>query len=130
MEEDIYVVEGPCRLLLGQPAIQSLKLLAHVGEIKGERKVEDLFPQLFTGLGRIEQEYTIKLSEGAKPFALNTPRRVPIPLMQQLRNELDRMKRLRGSLMLKNLLIMNGVLGWWWYLRLMARSGSAWILQS
>ena len=56
--------------------------------------MEQLFPQLFTGLGKIEQEYTIKLREGAQPFSLNTPRRVPIPLMQQVRNELDRMERL------------------------------------
>ena len=65
-----------------------------MGDIEGERSVEQLFPQLFTGLGKIEQEYTIKLREGAKPFSLNTPRRVPIPLMQQVRNELDRMERL------------------------------------
>ena len=94
VEEDIYVVEGLCRSLLGLPAIESLKLLARVGDIEGERSVEQLFPQLFTGLGKIEQEYTIKLREGAQPFSLNTPRRVPIPLMQQVRNELDRMERL------------------------------------
>ena len=60
MEEDIYVVEGLCRSLLGLPAIESLKLIARVGDIEGERSVEQLFPQLFTGLGKIEQEYTIK----------------------------------------------------------------------
>ena len=56
MEEDIYVVEGLCRSLLGLPAIESLKLIARVGDIEGERSVEQLFPQLFTGLGKIEQE--------------------------------------------------------------------------
>ena len=80
--------------MLGLPAIESLKLIARVGDIEGERSVEQLFPQLFTGLGKIEQEYTIKLREGAKPFSLNTPRGVSIPLMQQVRNELDRMERL------------------------------------
>jgi len=56
VEEDIYVVEGLCRSLLGLPAIESLKLIARVGDIEGERSVEQLFPQLFTGLGKIEQE--------------------------------------------------------------------------
>ena len=32
--------------------------------------MEDLFPLLFTELGRIQQEFTIKLREGAKPFAV------------------------------------------------------------
>ena len=94
MEEDIYFVEGLRRSLLGRPAIKSLKLLACIGEVKGERKVEDLFPQLFTWLGKIQQEYTIKLRDGARPFALNTPRRVPIPLMAQVRNELNHMEGL------------------------------------
>ena len=33
VEEDIYVVEGLCRSLLGRPTIESLKLLAHIGEV-------------------------------------------------------------------------------------------------
>lgn len=94
MEENIYFVEGLRRSLLGRPAIKSLKLLARIGEVKGERKVEDLFPQLFTWLGKIQQEYTIKLRDGARPFALNTPRRVPIPLMEQVRNKLNHMEGL------------------------------------
>lgn len=76
-------------MLLRQPAHanESLKLIACIGEIKGERKVEDLFSKLFTGFGRIQQEYAIKLREG-QAFALNRPHRVPSPLMQQVRNEL------------------------------------------
>ena len=58
--------------LLGDPAIRSLKLLKRVRAIEGVRS-EELFPQLFTGLGKLEEEYTIRLREGAQPFALNTP---------------------------------------------------------
>ena len=39
-------------------------------------------------------DYSIKLQEGAKPFALTTPRRVPIPLMDRVREELKNMERL------------------------------------
>ena len=52
------------------------------------------FPSLFQGLGKLEGEYSIKLLEGAKPFALATPRRVAIPLMKQVKDELKRMEQL------------------------------------
>ena len=93
VEQMIYVVQGLHKPLLGDPAIRSLKLLKRVGAIEGARS-EELFPQLFTGLGKLEEEYTIRLREGAQPFALNTPRRVPVPLMQSVKEELDRMERL------------------------------------
>ncbi|UYV83879.1 K02A2.6-like [Cordylochernes scorpioides] len=44
------------------------------------------FPKLFTGLGKIDIPY-----EGAKPYTIYTPRRVPIPLMKELQMELERM---------------------------------------
>ena len=34
VEEDIHIVEGLCRSLLSRPDIKSLKLLAHIGEVK------------------------------------------------------------------------------------------------
>ena len=52
------------------------------------------FPSLFRGLGKLEGEYSIKLQEGAKPFALTVPRRVAIPLMKQVKAELMRMEQL------------------------------------
>ena len=51
-------------------------------------------PQLFRGLGKFDSEYTIHLEEGAKPFALTTPRRVPISLMKAVNKELERMEEL------------------------------------
>ncbi|UYV72188.1 K02A2.6-like [Cordylochernes scorpioides] len=49
------------------------------------------FPKLFTGLGKIDIPYEIKLKEGAKPYSIYTPRRVSIPLMKELQMELERM---------------------------------------
>ena len=44
---------------------------------------------MFEGLGKLEGEYAIKLQDNAKPFAVTTPRRVPIPLLEPVREELD-----------------------------------------
>ena len=50
------------------------------------------FPHLFRGLGKLEGDYTITLKEGAKPFALSTPRRVSLPLLKPVKEELERME--------------------------------------
>ena len=42
----------------------------------------------------MQEEYTIQLKDGAVPFALTTPRRVPIPLMPGVRAELENMEKL------------------------------------
>ena len=42
----------------------------------------------------MDGEYTIQLEQGTKPFALTVPRRVAIPLMQPVKDELARMETL------------------------------------
>ena len=39
-------------------------------------------------------DYSIRLEDGAKPYALTVPRRVAIPLMQPVKEELCRMEKL------------------------------------
>ena len=51
-------------------------------------KQNSLFPELFTGLGKMKGEYTIKLN------TLSTPRQVTIPLMKPVKAELDHMQQL------------------------------------
>ena len=48
-------------------------------------------PQLFQGLGTMKDEYTIKLKDDAKPFALTVPRKVPMPLNEETRHKIERM---------------------------------------
>ena len=117
--EQVYVVKGATKLLLGIPEIRKLGLIP---EIKGAYSIRALeskpvekakvetekparittlpatkegimkaYPKLFTGLGKLQGEYTIKLREGVKPHALHTPRRVPLPLMDKVKAEIDRM---------------------------------------
>ena len=40
----------------------------------------------------LEGEYTIKLQDNAKPFAITTPQRVPIPLLKPVKEDLDCME--------------------------------------
>ena len=49
------------------------------------------FPALFEGLGNLGEPFDIRLQPGARPYALFTPRNIPIPLRQRVRQELDRM---------------------------------------
>jgi len=94
----VYVVQGLRNPLLGRPAIQALKLVSVVESVEQIDQVpEDIkaqYPELFSGLGKMGSEYTIKLKEDAKPYSINTPRRIPIPLLKRTKAELKRMKGL------------------------------------
>lgn len=52
------------------------------------------FPDVFRGLGKLKDNYVIDLKEDATPYALTTPRRVPIPLLPKVKEELQRMEKL------------------------------------
>jgi len=94
-EEEIYVVKGLNKPLLGRPAITELKLVQRVAAVNHEElSPMEQFPALFEGLGKLQGNYTIQLQEGAKPFALSTPRRVAIPLLKPVKQELQRMEQL------------------------------------
>ena len=66
-EQIIYVVEGLHKSPLGQPAIQALHLLKRIGAVEKGSKPEELFPNLFTGLGKLGVECTTQLQKGALP---------------------------------------------------------------
>ena len=68
----------------------ALKLVARL-EAVSVASVVDKFPALFEGLGNLGEPFDIRLQLGARPYALFTPRNIPIPLRQRVRQELDRM---------------------------------------
>ena len=102
-----YVCENVRGALLGRPALMALELLqiklfqevscSAVADEKRENELVKEYPKLFTGLGRIKGEpINIKMEEGVSPYHLSAPRRVAIPLLKQLEEELNRMEELRG----------------------------------
>ena len=95
--EEIFVVKGFQRSLLGRQAVQNLNLLNRVDALNSngmKESVKEKYPNLFTGLGQIkDQEYDIKITHEATPFAITVPRQVPIPLRKETERELQRMER-------------------------------------
>ena len=95
VEQELYVVDDLHKHLLGRPAIEALNVVTRIRTIEGvSDSPTQRFPNLFTGLGKLNEEYSIRLEDGAKPYALTVPRRVAIPLMQPVKEELCRMEKL------------------------------------
>ena len=86
-------MKGLHKALLGRPAINSLNIIQQIQPVHALNAFSQ-FPELFTGLGRLKDNYTIKLTDDAKPFALITPRRVVVPLLPKVKAELDRMEKI------------------------------------
>lgn len=95
VNEDVYVVEGLTTPLLTRPAAIALMLVARLDNIclDSTEVIIQEFPKLFSGLGKMEGGYNIVLRPDAKPFAVSTPRRVSLPLLPQIKEELHRMEQ-------------------------------------
>ena len=92
--ETVFVVSGLKSNLLGLPAIKSLHLLQKIYSVSSLQNIKDRFPKAFSGLGTLGGPYTIKLKEGAKPYALYAPRNIPFALRDKVRTELEHMERI------------------------------------
>ena len=107
IKERVYAVRWASKLLLGIPAIRSLGLIHEIPSTYSFEAVhqtpdkhplrsgtkEDIvkqYPTLFQGLCKLGGEHTIHLKDGATPFCLTTPRRVPLPLMKKVQKEIKR----------------------------------------
>ena len=58
MQQEIYVIHGLHRALLGQPAIEALQVVQKVEPVQSSDIVKQ-FPELFQGLGRLKDSYKI-----------------------------------------------------------------------
>ena len=91
--QTVFVVRGLKSNLLGLPAITSLQLVRMVRTtIADESDIREKYQKVFQGLGTLGEEYTIQVKDGAVPHALFTPRNVPIPLREKVKEELGRME--------------------------------------
>ena len=93
-QETVFVVQGLQRNLLGLPAIMALQLVSRVDAIVSTKEeIQQEFPALFEGLGNLGEPYSVRLKDDAKPHAIYTPRNVPIPLRERVKEELTKMEK-------------------------------------
>nr|XP_037273151.1 uncharacterized protein LOC119165061 [Rhipicephalus microplus] len=86
----LYVIQSLTVPLLGLPALQALKVVKFLDELQTPKAT--LRAELFQGLGTLKDEYTILLRPDTVPFSLSVPRRIPIPLREVVRHELDKLE--------------------------------------
>ena len=94
---EVYVVNDLHMPLLGKPAIDKLGLISYHMDTLTVRNMDDLqrhYPKLMRPLGDMMEPYDAVLREDVRPYSLTVPRRVAIPLLPQLKSELERMLRL------------------------------------
>ncbi|UYV82860.1 hypothetical protein LAZ67_22001106 [Cordylochernes scorpioides] len=89
IKEKIYVIRRLSEPLLSRRACELLNLARRIEVVATKINPIKEFPEVFEGLGQIGNPYEIKLKPGAKPYAVHTPRRVPIPLMEKLKTRLE-----------------------------------------
>ncbi|UYV79726.1 hypothetical protein LAZ67_18000490 [Cordylochernes scorpioides] len=93
IKEKIYVIRRLSEPLLSRRACELLNLARRIEVVVTRINPIKEFPEVFEGLGQIGNPYEIKLKPGAKPYAVHTPRRVPIPLMGKLKTRLEELEK-------------------------------------
>ena len=89
--ERVFVIHNLQHNLLGLPAIKALEIITGINAIT--QSIPEQYPTLFSGLETFKREYTIKLRPDAKPFCLFTPRNVPLPLCEKVKQEIQRIEK-------------------------------------
>ena len=94
VQQDIFVLKDLHQALIGLPAIEALALVTRINSIRETTdQIIARYPQLFQGLGSLSGEYVIRINEDDKPYAISIPRRVAIPLLPKVKEELNRMEQ-------------------------------------
>ena len=82
--------------MFGHDVIDTLEIVKRLDAVSlnSDAEIKRQYHDLFTGLGCMDGDYTMRLKEDAKHFAVFTPRRVPVNLLPQLKDELDKLQQL------------------------------------
>ena len=94
---DVYLLDDHRQLLLGKPTIRAFGMVKCVNQIQSKRVNHIQNPDLdhfFHGIGQLPEkyQYRIGLRENSLPKAIAVPRRVPLPLLEETRKELERLE--------------------------------------
>ena len=95
-DQDLYVIKGLKKPLLGRPAIEALGVLKRVDAVEGRQDIKDEYPSLFKNknIGKIDSPYLIRLKDDARPFSITAPRRLPLPMKDMVEAELQSLQEL------------------------------------
>ena len=102
--EKVYIVSDQNTNLLSKDACISLGLVTcdvnHVfnvntvsGDVVGKHDFKSEYPDVFCGLGKLADPYTIQIRDDAKPVALHIPYEVSMPRLRIVKKQLDDMER-------------------------------------
>ncbi|XP_054281188.1 uncharacterized protein K02A2.6-like [Macrosteles quadrilineatus] len=87
-----YISEEITVPLLSRGSCEELNLVRRIFSVDShDIDWATKYPNLFQGLGNMKGEYKIEMKENAVPYAISTPRVVPIPLKTKVKEQLDDM---------------------------------------
>ena len=91
-----YVAETPGPIILGLPSITKMKVITinnvKTNKIKTSDDLENMYPYRFEGIGNFEGTYHI-VTDPTVPPVIHSPRRPPISMVQEIKDELDQMEK-------------------------------------
>jgi len=93
--EKVFVSDDVSVALLSRKACIDFNLVKRVYMMNQEIDWRKEFPSLFSGLGNIKGDYTIELKENARPYAIASPKAVPLPLRKKVEEALQDMVKRR-----------------------------------
>lgn len=91
--QTVYVIRDVHQPLLGRDAIDALGIVKCMDTLSSSLNPRQQYADLFKGLGCMDGEHTIRLKPDAEPFAVFTPRRVPVNLLPLLKQELEKLQQ-------------------------------------
>ena len=93
IQEIIYVMRDEQFPLLGRPAIDAFGLINWVRMVEYD-KIPQTYQPLFEGIGKMKTDkHRIEIDPKAKPYAIKTPRRIPLHLRDKTRVELEKLEQ-------------------------------------